>query len=78
MPQKQLARFYGSQEAARSCFTWDMRSVGFNSHGRALITLAHRVMAGQNEDDYVLTEGERICSTASAGISATATCTTSN
>jgi Transmembrane protein of unknown function (DUF3556) len=35
-----------------------------NSHGRALFTLAHRAMAGQNEDDYVITDGERICSTA--------------
>jgi hypothetical protein len=37
---------------------------GFNTHGRALFTLAHRAMAGQNEDDYVITDGERICSTA--------------
>ena len=36
----------------------------FNTHGRAMFTLAHRAMAGQNEDDYVLTDGERICSTA--------------
>ncbi len=35
-----------------------------NSHGRALFTLAHRAMAGQNEGDYVITDGERICSTA--------------
>ncbi len=35
-----------------------------NTHGRALFTLAHRAMAGQNEDDYVITDGERICSTA--------------
>ncbi|MBV9722241.1 MAG: DUF3556 domain-containing protein, partial [Mycobacterium sp.] len=36
----------------------------FNTHGRALFTLAHRAMAGENEDDYVLTDGERITSTA--------------
>ena len=30
-----------------------------NTHGRALFTLAHRAMAGQNEDDYVITDGER-------------------
>jgi hypothetical protein len=29
-----------------------------------LFTLAHRAMAGENEDDYVITDGERICSTA--------------
>jgi Transmembrane protein of unknown function (DUF3556) len=36
----------------------------FNTHGRALFTLAHRAMAGQNEDDYSLTDGERLVSTA--------------
>jgi hypothetical protein len=36
----------------------------FNTHGRALFTLAHRAMAGQNEDDYLLADGDRICSTA--------------
>ena len=30
----------------------------------ALFTLVHRALAGHNEDDYVLTDGERICSTA--------------
>ncbi len=29
-----------------------------------MFTLAHRVMAGHDEADYVLTDGERICSTA--------------
>jgi hypothetical protein len=29
-----------------------------------LFTLAHRAMAGENENDYVITDGERICSTA--------------
>ena len=37
---------------------------GFNTHGRALFTLAHRAMAGRDEDDYIITDGERICSTA--------------
>ena len=41
-----------------------MRSARFNTHGRAMFTLAHRAMAGQNEDDYMLTDGERICQTA--------------
>ncbi|PRC62051.1 hypothetical protein C6A85_05160, partial [Mycobacterium sp. ITM-2017-0098] len=34
------------------------------THGRAMFTLAHRAMAGYDEADYVLTDGERICSTA--------------
>ena len=29
-----------------------------------MFTLAHRAMAGLDEDDYILTDGERICSTA--------------
>ena len=29
-----------------------------------MFTLAHRAMAGQNEDEFMLTDGERICSTA--------------
>lgn len=34
-----------------------------NTHGRVLLTLAHRAMAGYDEDDYNLCEGEVICST---------------
>ena len=37
---------------------------GFNSHGKALLTLVHNALAGRNEDEYVITEGERLCSTA--------------
>ncbi len=36
----------------------------FNTHGRALFTLAHRAMAGRDEDDYTLVGGERMASTA--------------
>ncbi len=35
-----------------------------NTHGKALFTLAHRAMAGHDEDDYSVTDGERICSMA--------------
>ena len=35
-----------------------------NTHGRALFTLAHRAMAGRDEAEYNLCDGERICSTA--------------
>ncbi|HEX9831542.1 MAG TPA: DUF3556 domain-containing protein, partial [Mycobacterium sp.] len=37
---------------------------GFNSHGKALLTLVHHALAGRNQDEYVITEGERLCSTA--------------
>src|SRR5262249_30138684 len=64
MPRAQLERFYGSEEAAQIPIYMGYAFRGFNTHGRALLTLAHRAMAGQNEDDYNLTDGERICSTA--------------
>jgi hypothetical protein len=64
MPAAQLERFYGSKEAAQIPIYMGYAFRGFNTHGRALFTLAHRAMAGQNEDDYTLTDGERICSIA--------------
>jgi hypothetical protein len=64
MPAAQLERFYGSKEAAQIPVYMGYAFRGFNTHGRALFTLAHRAMAGHNEDDYTLTDGERICSTA--------------
>lgn len=64
MPAAQLERFYGSPEAAQIPIYMGYAFRGFNTHGRALFTLAHRAMAGQDESDYVLTDGERICSTA--------------
>jgi Transmembrane protein of unknown function (DUF3556) len=64
MPQAQLERFYGSPEAAQIPIYMGYAFRGFNTHGRALFTLAHRAMAGHSEDDYVITDGERICSTA--------------
>ncbi|MCV7315078.1 DUF3556 domain-containing protein [Mycolicibacillus parakoreensis] len=64
MPAAQLERFYGSREAAQIPIYMGYAFRGFNTHGRALFTLAHRAMAGRDEDDYTLTDGERICSTA--------------
>jgi hypothetical protein len=64
MPAAQLERFYGSPEAAQIPIYMGYAFRGFNTHGKALFTLAHRAMAGQDEDDYTLTDGERICSTA--------------
>jgi hypothetical protein len=63
MPQAQLERFYGKDRAQIPMYLgYAFRAM--NTHGRALFTLAHRAMAGQNEDEYVITDGERICSTA--------------
>jgi hypothetical protein len=64
MPQAQMERYYGSPETAQMYLYMGYAFRAFNTHGRAMFTLAHRAMAGQKEDDYVLTDGERICSTA--------------
>ncbi|HXB89380.1 DUF3556 domain-containing protein [Mycobacterium sp.] len=64
MPAAQLEKFYGSKAAAQIPMYMGYAFRAFNTHGRALFTLAHRAMAGHNEDDYVLTDGERLCSTA--------------
>ncbi len=64
MPAAQLEKFYGSKEAAQIPIYMGYAFRGFNTHGRALFTLAHRAMAGRDEDDYSVTDGERICSMA--------------
>lgn len=64
MPAAQLQRFYGSPEAAQIPLYLGYAFRAFNTHGKALFTLAHRAMAGYDEAGYVLTDGERICSTA--------------
>jgi hypothetical protein len=64
MPAAQMERFYGSPETAQMYLYMGYAFRAFNTHGRAMFTLVHRAMAGHNEDDYVLTDGERICSTA--------------
>jgi Transmembrane protein of unknown function (DUF3556) len=64
MPAAQMERFYGSKETAEMYLYMGYAFRAFNSHGRAMFTLAHRAMAGYDESDYMLTDGERICSTA--------------
>jgi hypothetical protein len=64
MPQSQMERFYGSPENAQMYLYMGYAFRSFNSHGRAMFALAHRAMAGQDEADYILIDGERICSTA--------------
>ena len=64
MPAAQMEKFYGSKETAEMYQYMGYAFRAFNTHGRAMFTLAHRAMAGHDEDEYVLTDGERICSTA--------------
>lgn len=64
MPAAQLEKFYGSKEAAQIPIYMGYAFRGFNTHGKALFTLAHRAMAGGDEADYSVTDGERICSMA--------------
>ncbi len=64
MPAAQMEKFYGSKETAEMYQYMGYAFRSFNTHGRAMFTLAHRTMAGHDEADYVLTDGERICSTA--------------
>jgi hypothetical protein len=64
MPAAQLEKFYGSKEAAQIPMYMGYAFRGFNTHGKALFTLAHRAMAPRSEDEYSVTDGERICSTA--------------
>ncbi|MFW0788199.1 DUF3556 domain-containing protein [Gordonia sp. CPCC 205333] len=64
MPAAQMERYYGSPETAQLYLYMGYAFRAFNTHGRAMFTLAHRAMAGYDESDFVLTDGERICSTA--------------
>ncbi len=63
MPQAQIERIYGADRVPLLIYLgYAFRAM--NTHGRALFTLAHRAMAGGDEADYTITDGERICSTA--------------
>jgi hypothetical protein len=64
MPAAQMERYYGSKETAEMYLYMGYAFRAFNTHGKALFTLAHRAMAGHDEDDYTIIDGERICSTA--------------
>ena len=63
MPQAQLERYYGKEEAQIPVFLgYAFRAM--NTHGRALFTLANRAIPAGRESDYTIVDGERICSTA--------------
>ncbi|MBF6171885.1 DUF3556 domain-containing protein [Nocardia blacklockiae] len=63
MPQAQLERYYGKDRAQIPLYLgYAFRAM--NTHGRALFTLVHRAVPEGREDEYTITDGERICSTA--------------
>ncbi|MQY28743.1 DUF3556 domain-containing protein [Nocardia aurantia] len=63
MPQAQLERMYGRDRAVIPLYLgYAFRAM--NSHGRALFTLVHRAVPAGHEDEYTVTDGERICATA--------------
>ena len=64
MPQSQMERYYGSPENAQMMLYMGYAFRSFNSHRRAMFTLAHRALAGLDQSEYILIDGERICSTA--------------
>ena len=57
----QLERLYKSKEETLVPIHLAFAFRGMNTHGRALYTLVHRALAGYNEDDYNLCEGENLC-----------------
>ncbi|MDM3975052.1 DUF3556 domain-containing protein [Mycobacterium marseillense] len=62
MQHLQLEWLYGSKEETLVPLHLALAFRGMNTHGRALLTLAHRAMADYDEDDYNLCEGEVLCS----------------
>ena len=57
----QLERLYKNKEETLVPLHLAFAFRGMNTHGRALYTLVHRALAGYNEDDYNLCEGETLC-----------------
>ena len=63
MPMTQLERLYGTKEEAQIPLHLGYAFRSFNTHGRALNTLAHRARSGQSEDTYAIVDGEQVCAT---------------
>ena len=57
----QLERLYKTKEEVQVPIHLAFAFRGMNTHGRALYTLVHRALAGYDEDDYNLCEGEQVC-----------------
>ncbi|MBX7432614.1 DUF3556 domain-containing protein [Mycobacterium sp. Y57] len=58
---RELQRLYGSADETLVPLHLAYAHRSMNTHGRALFTLVHRALAGRDEDDYNLCEGELIC-----------------
>ena len=56
----QLERLYKTKEEVQVPIHLAFAFRGMNTHGRALYTLVHRALAGYDEDDYNLCEGENL------------------
>ena len=61
MQHLQLERLYKSKDETLVPLHLAMAFRGMNTHGLALFTLVHRALAGYDEDDYNLCEGETLC-----------------
>ncbi|OBA78540.1 hypothetical protein A9W99_22940 [Mycobacterium sp. 1164966.3] len=57
----QLERLYKTKEETLVPIHLAFAFRGMNTHGRALYTLVHRALAGYDEDDYNVCEGENLC-----------------
>jgi hypothetical protein len=57
----QLERLYETKEEIQVPIHLAFAFRGMNTHGRALYTLVHRALAGYDENDYNLCEGESLC-----------------
>jgi Transmembrane protein of unknown function (DUF3556) len=57
----QLERLYKTKEEILVPIHLAFAFRGMNTHGRALYTLVHRALAGYDEDDYNVCEGENLC-----------------
>lgn len=57
----QLERLYKSKEEILVPIHLAFAFRGMNTHGRALYTLVHRALAGHDEADYNVCEGENLC-----------------
>jgi hypothetical protein len=57
----QLERLYKTKEEILVPIHLAFAFRGMNTHGRALYTLVHRALAGYDENDYNLCEGENLC-----------------
>ena len=57
----QLERLYKTKEEIQVPIHLAFAFRGMNTHGRALFTLVHRALAGHDENDYNLCEGETLC-----------------